>query len=230
MPIQTDSRQGKAPDKSFRLLLIGPPGSGKGTQAKKLCQNLNLIHYGSGDLLREAIRLQTPAGKLAQPFMAEGKLVPDEIVNKMMEEKIAVDQPDGFVMDGYPRTLAQALTFRNVLTRYSLDLQVVIQLLIDDEVIVTRVSGRRVCPNCKSTFHLSLQPPKQESVCDHCGTKLEQREDDSEETVRQRLKIFHQNHEDLLSYYQKEGILQQVNADGSIEEVYRSIINGIIEQ
>src|SRR5262245_61232450 len=170
----------------MRLILLGPPGSGKGTQAKLLSQRMGLTRICTGDMLREAIRLNKPAGILAAGYMAKGLLAPDDVVNEIINDLFTgPGRPDKFVMDGYPRTVAQAVSFDHVLRRQSLDIHAVVRLIVPDDEIVARISGRRICPNptCNATYHLRYRPPKVPGVCDLCGTALIQREDDREETV-----------------------------------------------
>jgi adenylate kinase len=211
----------------MRLILHGPPGSGKGTQAKLLSQRCSLAHIGTGDILREAVRLGTPAGKLAQPFVATGRLVPDDLVNEMIADRFRrEDRPEHFVMDGYPRTLAQAASFDQVLRQQFLALDAVVQLLVDDEEIVRRLSGRWSCPypNCKATYHTLYKPPRTAGVCDEDGTPLIQREDDREETVRRRLVVYHQNTLPLVDYYRAQELLRQVPGTGDIERIHENIL------
>src|SRR5216684_8508887 len=145
----------------MRLILVGPPGSGKGTQANLLSNRLKLVHIGTGDILREAIRQKTPLGRLAEPYLVQGKLVPDELVNEVISDLFRrEDRPEHFVIDGYPRTVAQAVSFDQTLRQQSLDLTAVLFLQVDDEEIVRRMSGRWSCPKCKSTYHLVSNPPR----------------------------------------------------------------------
>jgi adenylate kinase len=211
----------------MRLILLGPPGSGKGTQARLLGQRLGLAHIGTGDILREAVRLNTPAGRLARPYIASGQLVPDDLVNEMIADRFRRDdRPEHFVMDGYPRTLAQAASFDQVLRQQFLGLDAVIELLVDIEEIVGRLSGRWSCPypNCKATYHMLHKPPRVPGFCDEDGTALVQREDDLEATVRKRLIVYHQNTEALVEYYRAQGLLRQVGGTGDIEKIYANII------
>jgi adenylate kinase len=211
----------------MRLILHGPPGSGKGTQAKRLCERLNLEHIGTGDILREAIRLGTPQGLRAQPFVESGRLVPDDLVNEVVAERFRRgDRPADFVMDGYPRTVAQARAFDAVLREVGLDLTAVVSLRVDDEEIIRRVTGRWSCPkpSCKRTYHVESNPPKKPGICDRDGTRLVQREDDKPETLRERLKVYHQNTEDLGPYYRQQGLLREVDGQGDIEAIYHRIL------
>jgi adenylate kinase len=208
----------------MRLILLGPPGSGKGTQAKLLCERRQLVHVGTGDILREAARQGTKPGKLAEPYIKAGQLVPDALVNDLVNERFQrTDRPEHFVMDGYPRTLAQAHSFDVVLRQQHLDLQRVVFVVVGDELIVQRMSGRWSCPNCKATYHLVNNPPEREGICDECGHALFQRPDDKEETVRERLRQYHQNTVDLIPYYKGKGLLRDVSGEGGIEEVYGRI-------
>jgi adenylate kinase len=212
----------------MRLILLGPPGSGKGTQAELLSRRLGLEHVGTGDILREAIRQGTPQGRQAEPYVKSGRLVPDALVNEMITERFQrPDRPEQFVMDGYPRTLAQAASFDQVLRRQHLGLDRVVFVVVDDEVIVSRLSGRWSCPRCKATYHMVNNPPKNDRVCDRCGTPLIQRSDDQEETVRERLRQYHQNTVDLVPYYKERGLLRKVSGEGAIEEVYGRIVKAL---
>jgi len=211
----------------MRLILFGAPGSGKGTQARLLSQRLGLAHIGTGDILREAVRLKTPAGSLAQPYIASGQLVPDDLVNEMIADCFRrEDRPDHFVMDGYPRTLAQAASFDQVLRQQFLGVDAVIQLLVDVEEIVGRLSGRWSCPypNCMATYHTVHKPPRVPGICDEDGTPLVQREDDKEETVRRRIVVYSRNAEALAEYYRAQGLLRQVSGTGDIEMIYANMI------
>jgi adenylate kinase len=217
----------------MRLVLLGPPGCGKGTQAKLLCQRNGLEHIGTGDILREAIRQGTAAGRRAKPFVDAGKLVPDDLVNDVIAERFRrKDRPERFVMDGYPRTLAQAAAFDQVLRRHSLDLTAVILLQVSDEEIIRRVGERWSCPKpgCMATYHTRSNPPKVPGVCDICGTKLVQREDDRSETVRARLAVYHGNTEALVGHYRTQGLLHEVPGHGPIEDVYANIIKVLNRQ
>jgi adenylate kinase len=206
----------------MRLILLGPPGCGKGTQAKSLCHDLRAEHIGTGDLLRDAIRRETPAGILARIRVEAGHLVPDELVNDLIAERFSrSDRPDRFVMDGYPRTLPQACAFDAILTAAGLNLDSVLMMEVRDEVIVHRVSGRWSCPKfgCKATYHIESNPPFRPGICSDCGTSLVQRADDAPDTVRERLVIYHRDTEPLVPHYTKAGLLIRICGEGDISIV-----------
>jgi adenylate kinase len=208
----------------MRVILFGPPGTGKGTQAKLLSERLGLVHIGTGDILREAVRLNTPLGQLVRPYVDNGKLVPDDMVNELIAERFRrEDRPERFVTDGYPRTLAQAASFDQVLRQQFLNLTAVILLVTEDEEIVRRLTGRWSCPRCKSTYHLISRPPRKPGVCDKDGTPLIQRVDDQEATVRERLRLYHANTADLIRHYQGQGLLHEVLGEGDVEAIYQRI-------
>lgn len=208
----------------MRLIFLGPPGSGKGTQAKFLRDRLQLLHISTGDILRDAVARGTPLGKQAEPYMRSGQFAPDSLVNDLIYECFnREDRPERFIMDGYPRTQAQAVAFDAVLRQQFLDLTAVIQLLVDDEEIVHRLSGRLTCPKCKATYHLRDKPPRRPGLCDECGTALVQREDDKEDTVRRRLALYHQSTAELVPYYRVRGLLHEVIGRGDVEQIYQNI-------
>jgi adenylate kinase len=212
---------------TMRLILLGPPGSGKGTQAKLLSERRGLAHIGTGDILREAIRDRTPAGRLAEPYVKSGELVPDDLVNELVADRFRRDdRPESFVLDGYPRTLAQAASFDQVLRQQFLDLDSVVLLVVDDEEIVRRLSGRWICPKCKATYHIRTKPPRKPGICDECGSALVQRVDDKEETIRQRLKIYHHNTAELIAHYRSQNLLREVSGQGDIETIYSHLDSG----
>jgi adenylate kinase len=214
----------------MRLILLGPPGCGKGTQAQLLCQRNRLEHVGTGDLLRDAIRKATPAGLRAKPFVETGLLVPDDLVNDLIAERFdRPDRPGRFVMDGYPRTRSQAGAFDKVLNRYGLTLNAAVLIQVDDEEIVRRLAGRWSCPKggCKATYHTESNPPKTAGVCDRCGTALVQRADDKPDTVRNRLVVYHNNTKELVPFYRARGLLREADGTGAIEEVYANIMKAL---
>jgi adenylate kinase len=215
----------------MRLILLGPPGSGKGTQAKLLCQRLGVRHISTGDILREAIHNNTAEGKLAQPYVSTGRLVPDEIVNEIVASRFrAKDRPDNFVMDGYPRTVQQADTFDRVLEAQAMKLRGVVLLNVSDDEIIERLSGRRSCPNpsCGASYHLRFNPPKKQAGhCDLCGTALVQRDDDKFETVAERLAVFHRTYDELVEHYRRRGQLIEVPGSGDIETIFANIVSAL---
>ena len=214
----------------MRLIFIGPPGSGKGTQSKLLSQRLGLAYIGTGDMLREAVRQGTPAGLLAKTYVTSGQLVPDPIVNDIIAEVFAKpDRPTNFVMDGYPRTASQARAFDAILSQYQLPLDGVVLLVVPDQEVVRRLSGRWTCSNtaCNAMYHVSFKPPKVAGICDLCGSPLIQREDDREETVRKRLRIYHEQNAELLDHYRNRGLLIEVPGMGDFETIYGNIVNAL---
>ncbi|GIW79393.1 MAG: adenylate kinase [Gemmatales bacterium] len=202
----------------MRIILFGPPGSGKGTQAKLLCQRLNLAHISTGDILREAIQRQTPAGLEAKPYVVSGQLVPDELVNRLVADRFRrSDRPERFILDGYPRTRAQAVALNEVLGEQALDLDATVLLKVSDDEIVRRLGRRWICPVCQTPYTAPGQ-------CTQGHGALTQRDDDQEETVRRRLAIYHQNMVELDAYYRDKGLMKDVDGVGDIETVYQRIL------
>jgi adenylate kinase len=214
----------------MRLILLGPPGSGKGTQAKLLNERRGLKHISTGDMLREARSQGRPAGLRAADYMDKGLLVPDDVVNEIINDLFSGERrPEKFVMDGYPRTVAQAEAFDRVLRRQSLDIHAVVWLVVPDDELVARISGRWICPNptCNATYHTRYRPPKVAGVCDLCGTALVQRADDREEAVRNRLKVYHEVTAGLLVYYREQGLVREVPGTGEVEAIYNNIVRAL---
>lgn len=208
----------------MRVVLLGPPGAGKGTQAKMLEDELNIPQIASGDLLRIAVRNKSPLGQEARRFMERGALVPDELVLRMIEERMRQsDTQGGFVLDGFPRTLPQAEALRQMLERTERSLDLVLALLVSDDEVVRRISGRRTCRNCGATYHLIFDPPRNLNVCDRCQGELYQREDDAEETVRNRLTAYHRQTKPLLEYYEGQGLLKPIDGQDRVEVVHGRI-------
>ena len=205
----------------LRIILLGPPGSGKGTQAEKLDDELGLVRLSTGDMLREAVRNNTELGRTAKEFMNRGALVPDDVVIRLMKEKV-VSLKEGFVLDGFPRTVQQA----EALSEF-VDIDRVINLDVDDEELVDRLTKRRSCPDCNAVFHLLYKPPVKDGVCDKCGASLFQRSDDTEETVRERLRVYRDNTFPLIKYYDKRGKLVNINGKNDIDKIYEAIKTSI---
>jgi adenylate kinase len=208
----------------LNLILLGPPGSGKGTQGERLQANLRLPYYATGDILRAAVREGTDLGREAKEYMDRGDLVPDEVIIGMISERIeGKEAADGFILDGFPRTTAQAEALDQAIDRLERRLTAAILIEVSDEEVVRRLSGRRTCVDGGHIFHVEFDPPKEEGVCDVCGGKLEIREDDKPEVVRHRLDQYHDKTEPLVAYYEKEGILRRVEGDQPPDEVGEKI-------
>ncbi|MGA9524864.1 MAG: adenylate kinase [Myxococcaceae bacterium] len=208
----------------MNLILFGPPGAGKGTQAKKLVADLQIPHLSTGDILREAVRLGTELGRKARGFMDAGQLVPDELVIGMVNERLA--QPDvtgGFILDGFPRTIPQAEALDEALRATGRKVDAVVSLEVPESALVERLSGRRSCPNDGSVYHVVSNPPKQAGVCDKCGAALIQRSDDSEEKVTERLRVYSQQTSPLKQWYQSKGLLKTIPGVGSPDGIYGEI-------
>jgi adenylate kinase len=208
------------------LVLLGPPGAGKGTQAKRLAERLGLPHISTGDILRQQVKDGTDLGRQAKDIMDKGLLVPDELVAKMLDERF--NNPDiknGFILDGYPRTLPQAYSLDEILKTKGLAVDLVIYLDSSDAVIIKRLTGRLVCSKCGANFHITNMPPKVKGVCDSCQGSLYQRSDDNEITVRKRLEVYKQQVASLIEYYKKVSKLQSLNADLGAEVVLKQIID-----
>lgn len=208
----------------MKLVMVGCPGAGKGTQAKKLSQHYGIPHISTGDLLRDQIARGTDLGKKVSKIMEEGGLVSDDIVSAMLAERIKEDDcKKGYILDGYPRNLSQA----EGLEAITGPLDKVLCIDVEDSIIVDRMTGRRSCPKCKAMFHVKYNPPKTEGVCDVCGEKLVQRKDDNEETVVNRLKVYHETTAPLIDFYTKKGILVTVNGVGDIDEIFAQSVKAL---
>jgi adenylate kinase len=213
-----------------RLVLLGPPGAGKGTQARILGERIHAPQVASGDLLRDAVRDKTPLGIQAQSYMDRGSLVPDELVLKLIDARL--DQPDakpGFILDGFPRSVPQAEALAGMLEQRGEKLSKVVAIDVPDEDLVKRISGRRTCRNCNEMYHIVFDPPAKSGICNKCGGELYQREDDHEDTVRHRLEVYNNATRPLLDYYGKAGLLSQIDGVGRPEEILNRIIAEIGE-
>lgn len=206
------------------MILIGPPGSGKGTQAKLLAEKKGVPHISTGDMLREAVRKQTPLGRQAAPIMAAGALVPDELMVGIIRERLGeADAREGFILDGFPRTVVQARKLDELLGGNGDGKVSVINLLVPDEVIVRRVVARLTCPQCGAIYHVESSPPKNDNICDRCGARLTARPDDTEPAVRARLEAFHRQTEPVVGYYRDKSWLKEVDGVGTVDEVFERI-------
>ncbi|MFF5311204.1 adenylate kinase [Streptomyces massasporeus] len=205
----------------MRIVLVGPPGAGKGTQAAFLARNLSIPHISTGDLFRANISRQTELGKLAKSYMDAGNLVPDEVTIAMAKDRM--EQPDaenGFLLDGFPRNVSQAEALDELLEAENMQLDAVLDLEVPEDEVVKRIAGRRICRNDSShVFHVTYKQPAKEGVCDVCGGELYQRDDDSEETVRTRLEVYHTQTEPIIDYYKAQGLVVTISALGKVEDV-----------
>ena len=205
----------------MKIILLGAPGAGKGTQAEIISKKLGIPTISTGNILRAAVKAGTPIGLEAKSYMDAGKLVPDEVIIGIIQERLTEsDCANGFILDGVPRTIAQA----EALDAHGIHFDAVLSLEIADSVIEARMTGRRTCHTCGATYHIVAAPPKQEGVCDKCGGELEQRKDDQPETVKHRLEVYHNETEPLKDYYQAHGVLMSVPDLGGIEETNNKIM------
>lgn len=212
----------------MNLILLGGPGAGKGTQAKLLIEKYKIPQISTGDILRAAVKEGTEMGKKAKEYMDAGKLVPDEVVIGIIEDRLK--QPDaqkGFILDGFPRTVAQAEALDQMLAKMGSKIDHVLSIEVDEEELVTRLTGRRTCknPDCGQMYHIKFNPPKKEGICDKCGSELYQRDDDNETTVRSRLKTYNEATKPLIDYYQQKGLLKTIKGVGSIEDIFNQIVS-----
>ncbi len=205
----------------YRIVFLGPPGAGKGTQASLLSEKYGIKKISTGDILREAVRKGTELGKKAKKYMDAGELVPDDIIIGLIEEQI--QGVDSFILDGFPRTMKQAEALDRLLSERGKPLSHVIFVNVPDEEIVKRLTARRVCPNCGAVYNMIYNPPKRDEICDVCGTPLVQRSDDREDVIRNRLKVYRESTAPLIDYYREKGIFYEVNGVGKVEEVLRRI-------
>ncbi len=208
----------------MKLILLGAPGAGKGTQAERLCKELNVPTISTGNILRAAVKNGTPTGLKAKSYMDAGKLVPDDVIIGVISERLREDDcKDGFILDGVPRTIAQAEAIEDAGIRFD----AVVSLEISDEEIMERMGGRRVCESCGASYHVVAVPPKTEGVCDACGGKLVRRKDDEPETVKSRLTVYHKETEPLKEFYAKRGLLKSVENQPTIDETLHAILKAI---
>lgn len=211
----------------MKLVLIGAPGAGKGTQAKKISKHFDIAHISTGDLLREEIQTGSELGKKVTDIMNSGGLVPDNIVTAILAERIKKDDcKKGYILDGYPRNVSQAEGLTDVVG----DIDKVILITANDDVIIERMAGRRGCPKCGQMYHVVYNPPKIEGVCDSCSSELVQRKDDNEETVKNRLSVYHQTTSPIIEYYDNKGILLEINGVGDIEKITEELIKTLEDE
>ncbi len=209
----------------MRIILLGPPGAGKGTQAKALAQELGVAHISTGDILRQNVKEATLLGKEAKDFMDKGLLVPDDLMSKMLQDRFAQsDVKDGFILDGYPRNISQAKTLEEIFRLKELEVDLVIYLDSSDSVIIQRLSGRLVCSKCSANYHVTNMPPLKPGICDKCGGSLYQRSDDKVETIKKRLEVYKNEVSELIKYYSEKKKLHQISADGNAKDVLKEIV------
>ena len=205
----------------MNIIFLGPPGAGKGTQAQRICDALNIPQISTGDILRRAMKEGTETGIRAKSYMDAGKLVPDEVIIDIVKERLAMDDcKGGYILDGFPRKVPQA----EALSTFA-SIDSVIELAVDDQVLVNRLSGRRACPKCGATYHVSMLNGK--TTCEKCGEKLVQRDDDKAETVLNRLEVYHAQTAPLTGYYEQKGLLQKIAGDQGIDGTFAAIMNAL---
>lgn len=212
----------------MKLVILGPPGAGKGTQAESIIEKYNIPHISTGDIFRENINNETELGKKAKGYMDKGLLVPDEVVIEIVEDRLQRDDcKDGFLLDGFPRTVQQAVSLDAMLDRMGTKLDRVINIEVDPKILVERAVGRRICKTCGATYHVKFNPPKVEGVCDKDGTPLIQRADDTEETVSTRIQVYLDQTTPLIDYYKAQSLLLNVDGEQEISEVFNAVVKGL---
>ena len=210
------------------MVFLGPPGAGKGTQAKFLQEKYGACQVSTGEILRKAVQDHTPLGKKAAEYLDKGELVPDDVVLNLIAERLQQkDCEKGFILDGFPRTVVQAEGLERILENLGWRLDSVLWLQLPQEVIIRRLSGRRNCRKCSGLYHAAWSPPRRDGVCDQCGGELYQRQDDREETVAARLRVFDAQTAPLAEYYRKKGLLRPINGEGSVEEIRRRVFHAL---
>ena len=209
----------------MKVIMLGAPGAGKGTQAKQIADKYSIPHISTGDIFRANIKNGTELGKKAKTFMDQGLLVPDELVVELVADRIQQDDcKNGFVLDGFPRTIPQAEALDAALAKINEKMDYAIDVDVPDENIITRMSGRRACLNCGATYHIVSIPTKVEGICDRCGSPVVLRDDDKPETVKKRLEVYHEQTQPLIDYYKKKDILKTVNGVQPMEDVFKAIV------
>ncbi len=213
---------------SVRVVLLGPPGAGKGTQAKLLRERFEACQISTGDILRKAVADKTPLGREAERYLNRGELVPDDVIVRLVGERLKqTDCAKGFVLDGFPRTLPQAQSLEGILKEMALPLDGVLSIQVPHDVIVQRLAGRRNCQNCGALYHVNFDPPRNGETCDRCGGRLQQRDDDREETITTRLRVYESRTAPLANYYRERGNLREINGVGKFEEIQRRIVEAV---
>ena len=212
----------------MKLVILGPPGAGKGTQAEYIVERYNIPHISTGDIFRENIKNNTELGKEAKSYMDKGLLVPDDLVIALVEDRLNKDDAkEGFLLDGFPRTVAQAVSLDSILDKNDEKLTKVINISVDPEILIERAVGRRVCKTCGMTYHVKFNPPKEEGICDKDGTKLIQRDDDTEEPVKTRISVYFDQTAPLIDYYRAQNLLVDIDGAKDIDKVFEDIVSGL---
>lgn len=213
----------------MRLIIMGPPGAGKGTQAAKIVDEFDIVHISTGDIFRQNIKDQTELGQQVQDILDKGQLVPDDITIQMVKNRLEEeDVQKGFLLDGFPRSLPQAEALDEILKEQGIELDRVLNIDVDPSILVDRISGRRVC-SCGASFHIVANPPKEEDICDECGGELIQRADDNEETVKDRINVYETQTAPLIDYYEKKNLVFTVDGSQGIDEISKTLIDELKE-
>lgn len=214
----------------MRLVLLGPPGAGKGTQANMLKESLSIPHISTGDILRERVKDNSPIGRKARQFISQGELVPDDIVIEIVMDRLkAADVKSGFMLDGFPRTRLQAEALSRALKKLNISIDLVVYFKTQPETSIRRLGGRRICSQCQANYHVQNMPPQKQGICDQCGGALYEREDDKEETVRNRLDVYFRETAELIDYYREKGLLRTLSGDKEAKEVF-AILMALFKQ
>jgi adenylate kinase len=213
---------------SVRVVLLGPPGAGKGTQAKLLRERFEACQISTGDILRKAVADKTPLGAEAESYLNRGELVPDDVIVRLVGERLKQrDCAQGFVLDGFPRTLPQAESLEEILKAMALPLDGVLSIQVPQQIIVQRLAGRRNCRDCGALYHMNFDPPRNDETCDRCNGRLQQRDDDREETITTRLRVYETQTAPLVNYYRQRGNLRKIDGVGKVEDIQKRIIDAL---
>ena len=213
---------------SVRVVLLGPPGAGKGTQAKLLRERFEACQISTGDILRKAVADKTPLGAEAESYLNRGELVPDDVIVRLVGERLKQrDCAQGFVLDGFPRTLPQAESLEEILKAMALPLDRVLSIQVPQQIIVQRLAGRRNCRDCGTLYHMNFDPPRNDETCDRCNGRLQQRDDDREETITTRLRVYETQTAPLVNYYGQRGNLRKIDGVGKVEDIQKRIIDAL---
>jgi len=212
----------------MRLILVGPPGAGKGTQAVHLAAHYGIPHISTGDIFRHNMKNETELGLLAKSYVDRGELVPDSVTNEMVKDRLThADAKEGFLLDGFPRNVLQAEVLRAILAQASTPLDAVLELALEDTEIIARLSGRRTCKNCNASFHVIYEKPAVDGICDKCQGELYQREDDSEVVITRRLEVYAEQTKPIIAFYRSEGLLITIEATGEVGEISQRAISAL---